>query len=81
MADTCLSPPTKENKFRFNILEDLFHSKLTLYKDPPIKDIVGQEAILQQLIMKYLTNYGDYLAEQYSNWRKDAHRLALDKAE
>lgn len=80
IASKCIEEPSKENKTRLSTLNEVLHSKRVLLTDPKIRDIDGQQAIIQLMMLKYLANYGDYLAEQCARFREDALRKGLEGA-
>ncbi len=71
-AKAAMEKPTKELKIELATLNKILHSKVILYKEPSLIEKEGQEAIRKLVEMRYLADYGDYMAEQCQKFREGA---------
>lgn len=62
-ARDCLKKDDRDNKLRMMTLNDVLHSKAILRKEPYLLEIEGQKAVRELLVLKYLADYGDYMAD------------------
>ena len=71
-AKAAMAKPTKEARIELATLNRILHSKVILYKEPTLKEKEAQEAIRKLVEMRYLADYGDYMAEQCKRFREEA---------
>ena len=71
-AKAAMEKPTQESKIELATLNRILHSEVILYKEPSLIEKEGQEAIKKLVEMRYLADYGDYMAEQYKRFREGA---------
>jgi hypothetical protein len=50
-------------------LNEVLHSRTILRKEPNLLEIEGQKAIQELLVLRYLANYGDYVADLCKTFR------------
>lgn len=77
-AKAAMAKPTKEAKIELATLNKILHSKVILYKEPTLKEKEGQEAIRKLVEMRYLADYGDYMAEQCKQFREEALKKNIE---
>lgn len=54
------------------MLNEVLHSKTILHKDPKLGEADGYKAIKDLMTLKYMVNYGDYIAERCQRFRDQA---------
>ena len=67
-----MAKPTKEARIQLVTLNKILHAKVILQEEPTSKEKEGQEAIRKLVEMRYLADYGDYMAEQCKRFREEA---------
>ncbi len=71
-AKAAMAKLTKEARIELATPNKILHSKVILYKEPTLKEKEGQEAIRKLVEMRYLADYGDYMAEHCKRLREGA---------
>ena len=64
--------PIIQTKSVLTELTKTFHSKKILLGEVGLKEIQGQKALRNLVVLRYLAHYGDYLGEQCKRFRDSA---------